>query len=51
MPSDVSVEIIAHAAEDRPLRRLPIGIGLGVGACASLALWTAIAFGLRALFS
>jgi hypothetical protein len=51
MPTDVSVEIVAHAVEARPARRLPIGLGLTVGACASLALWTCIGLGLRALIA
>jgi hypothetical protein len=51
MPSDVSVELVSHAASAQPSRRLPIGVGLAIGACASLALWTFIGIGLRALFS
>lgn len=50
MPSDVSVEIASQVLEtSRAPRRLPIGLGLGLGACASLALWTFIGLGLRAL--
>jgi hypothetical protein len=49
MPSDVSFEVVSVAAE-KPARRLPLGVGLTVGACASVALWGAIGFGLRALF-
>jgi hypothetical protein len=51
MPTDVSVEVVQHAAEAQPVRRLPIGLGLTIGAFASLALWAGIGFGLRALFS
>lgn len=51
MPSDVSVEIVSQALEAQPQRRLPIGVGLGVGAFASVALWTCIGLGLRALFA
>ena len=51
MPSDVSVEIVSHSVGAQPARRLPIGVGLGIGACTSVALWTCIAFGLRALFA
>jgi hypothetical protein len=51
MPSDVSVEIVTHAAEAQAPRRVPIGIGLGIGACASIALWTCIGLGLRALLA
>jgi hypothetical protein len=51
MPTDVSVELVQHAAEARAIRRLPIGVGLTIGACASLALWAGIGLGLRALFS
>ncbi|MBW8812466.1 MAG: hypothetical protein JF588_03480 [Caulobacterales bacterium] len=50
MPTDVSLEVAQHA-EAQPLRRLPIGLGLTIGACASLALWAGIGLGLRALFS
>lgn len=52
MPSDVSVDLVAHAnVEPRAARRLPVGVGLTLGAAASLALWTAIGFGLRALLT
>ena len=51
MPSDVSVEIASHSVEARPMRRMPIGVGLSIGACTSVALWTCIGFGLRALFA
>jgi hypothetical protein len=50
MPSDVSVEIASRSIEARPARRLPLGVGLSVGAFASVALWTCIGFALRALF-
>ena len=30
--------------------RLPLGVGLTLGAAASVGLWTALAYGLRALF-
>jgi hypothetical protein len=51
MPSDVAVEIVSQSLRADPVRRLPIGIGLTIGAGASAALWTCIAFGLRALFA
>jgi len=53
MPSDVSVELVAHAATvaARPARRLPVGVGLTIGAFASVALWTVIGISLRALFA
>jgi hypothetical protein len=52
MPSDVSVDLVAHTAVDaRPARRLPVGVGLTIGACASVALWTVIGIGLRALLA
>jgi hypothetical protein len=52
MASDVPVELVTHAAAStQPSRRLPIGVGLTIGACASVALWTFIAVGLRALFT
>lgn len=50
MPSDVSVELVSHATAQPP-RRMPVGIGLTIGACASVGLWTVIGFGLRALFT
>ena len=49
MPSDISFEVVAATAA-KPARRLPLGVGLTIGACASVALWSAIGFGLRALF-
>lgn len=54
MPSDVSissVDLAARGAEALPARRLPVGIGLTIGAGASLALWTFIGIGLHALFT
>jgi hypothetical protein len=51
MPSDVSVEIASRPSEGRTTTRLPVGVGLGIGALASVTLWTCIAFGLRALFA
>ena len=51
MPSDVSVELVTQVAEAPPARRLPVGMGLAIGACASLALWTCIGLGLRALIA
>lgn len=51
MPSDVSIDVVAPMAEAAPRRRLPIGIGLSIGACASVALWACIGLGLRALLA
>lgn len=52
MPSDVSVELVSNAVTEAPAaRRLPIGVGLTVGACVSVALWTCIGLGLRALLA
>lgn len=51
MPTDVSVEIASHALDGLPARRFPVGIGLSVGACVSVALWTCIGLGLRAFLS
>jgi hypothetical protein len=52
MPSDVSVDLVAHSAVDTRLaRRLPVGVGLTIGAFASVALWTVIGIGLRALLA
>ncbi|MBJ7411306.1 MAG: hypothetical protein JHD15_13200 [Phenylobacterium sp.] len=51
MPSDVSVELVSRVSEVQPARRLPVGMGLAIGAGASLALWTCIGLGLRALLA
>jgi hypothetical protein len=52
MPADVSFENVAtHEEAARASRRLPLGFGLAIGACASLSLWVGVAMGLRALFS
>ncbi|HKP79544.1 MAG TPA: hypothetical protein VJU34_10510 [Phenylobacterium sp.] len=51
MPSDVSVELVTQVADTPQPRRLPVGMGLAIGACASLALWTCIGIGLRALLA
>ena len=52
MPSDVSVDLIASTAvEPRTVRRLPVGVGLTIGAFASVALWTVIGISLRALLA
>lgn len=52
MPSDVSIELVTRTVADAPpRRRLPVGIGLAIGAGASLALWTCIGLGLNALLA
>jgi hypothetical protein len=51
MPSDVAVEIVSQSLRAEAPRRLPIGVGLSIGAGASIALWTCIAFSLHALFA
>lgn len=52
MPSDVSVELVTRVAAEAPqARRLPVGVGLAIGAGASMALWSFIGFGLRALLA
>ena len=52
MPSDVSVELVTTAVAEAPApRRFPIGVGLTIGACASVALWTCIGLGVRALLA
>jgi hypothetical protein len=51
MASDMSVELLTPSTSTLPARRLPIGVGLALGAFASLAMWTIISFGLRALFA
>ena len=50
MPSDVPFEAVTLAEPQKATRRLPIGVGLSIGACASVALWGAIGLGLKALF-
>ena len=49
MPSDISFEVVSLPETQAP-RRLPLGLGLSIGAFASVALWGAIGFGLKALF-
>ena len=49
MPSDISFEVVS-LPEARAARRLPPGLGLSLGAFASVALWSVIGFGLKALF-
>ena len=51
MPTDVSVEIATGIVDHRVPHRLPIGVGLGLGAFASVALWTFIGLGLRAIIA
>ena len=51
MPTDVSVGIAAHPVGQRSVHRLPIGVGLSLGACASVALWAFIGLGVRALMA
>ena len=48
MPSDISFEVVA--VSETKTARLPLGWGLAIGAFASVALWSAIGLGLRALF-
>ena len=51
MPSAVAVDTVSQPLRGQPARRLPIGVGLSIGAGASVALWTCIAFGLHALLA
>lgn len=54
MPTDVSIDVASPsmgAIQSTRGRRLPVGIGLSLGACASVALWTFIGFGVRALLA
>lgn len=48
MPSDVSLDVLVQSATSAQ-RRLPIGVGLGIGACASIALWMFVGLSLRAI--
>ena len=53
MPADVSFQDVSArsvAVETPSPRRLPLGIGLAVAACASVGLWFGIAAGVKALF-
>jgi len=52
MPADVSFENVAPRSEAAAgARRLPLGFGLAIAACASASLWLGAAIGIRALFS
>jgi len=54
MPTDVSLNVASPSIRvfaAAPGRRLPIGVGLTIGACASVALWTFIGLGVRALIA
>jgi len=52
MPADVSFENVVPRTEvARGVRRLPLGLGLAIAACASVSLWVGAAIGIRALFS
>jgi hypothetical protein len=53
MPADVSFHNVSARSlpiETASTRRLPLGIGLAIAACASVGLWFAVAAGIRALF-
>ena len=53
MPADVSFQNVSRSdvsAEASAPRRLPLGIGLTIAACASVGLWVAAVAGIRALF-
>ncbi|MDB5427609.1 MAG: hypothetical protein JWR43_1584 [Phenylobacterium sp.] len=53
MPADVSFQNVSPSSvsvEASSQRRLPLGIGLTIAACASVGLWVAAAAGIRALF-
>ena len=52
MPADVSFQNAIPSSD--PVvgsRRLPLGFGLAIAACASVSLWVGAAVGIRALFS
>jgi type VI protein secretion system component VasF len=51
MPTDVSMDIAAHASVRPATTRLPIGLGLTIGALASVALWAGIGMSLHALLA
>ena len=53
MPADVSFQNVSPSTislEAASSRRLPLGIGLVVAACASAGLWVGAVAGIRALF-
>jgi hypothetical protein len=49
MPSDIPF-VAASVPQTTAPKRLPLGVGLTIGAFTSVALWGAIGLGLRALF-
>ena len=52
MPADVSFEnVVPRSDAASGSRRLPLGFGLAIAACASVSLWVGAAVGIRALFS
>jgi hypothetical protein len=52
MPADVSFENVAPRSETAvDSRRLPLGLGLAIAACASVSLWVGAAIGIHALLS
>jgi len=52
MPADVSFQDVDTRSETvSGSRRLPLGFGLAIAACASVSLWVGAAIGIRALFS
>jgi hypothetical protein len=52
MPADVSFENVAPSADAGVApRRLPLGLGLAIAACASVSLWVGAAVGIHALLS
>jgi hypothetical protein len=52
MPADVSFQNVAPRSDAiSGSRRLPLGFGLAIAACASVSLWVGAAVGIRALFS
>ncbi|WP_372785119.1 hypothetical protein [Phenylobacterium sp.] len=53
MPADVSFDNVSPSSlsiETTSTRRLPLGIGLVIAACASVGLWVAVAAAIRAFF-
>jgi hypothetical protein len=52
MPADVSFPNVAQPGEAvSGSRRLPLGLGLAIAACASVSLWVGAAVGIHALLS
>lgn len=50
MATDVSLDVLAQSSVT-PAQKVPVGIGLAVGALASITLWAFVGIGLRVLLA